>query len=378
MIRPSLTMIFWRILPVFLFLSSDLAAQQNISSDGSEVFQIVEQMPRFPGCENQGLVNEELGSCATQKMLEFVYQNITYPDSARKSAIEGTVVINFVIKEDGRVSDAKVVKEIGGGCGEEALRVVNLMNEKDIRWIPGMQKGQKVKVSFNLPIKYKLKSEDPPPPLPYVIVGKDTIYTEYDGLPSYGEEGELASYLESIAYPAGVDSCVAGCMVTQIFISKDGLVKIGDIFDYSNLGFDYQFEVIKLINATNGKWTAATREGRPVNCYVPLRITFKPKSDACAVVADQYDQAYALAGEAEVLYADKRIEEAVAKWSEALELMPGNSEFLLLRGQAFMEVNENAKACADLQAAKAAVPLAPWVEQMLPFICLEKEEEEGN
>ena len=88
-------------------------------------------------------------------MLQFVYRTLQYPDAARKAGIEGMVVIRFVVGVDGLVKDAKIVREIGGGCGAEALRVVNSMAERDIRWIPGQNRDGAVPVSFNLPVKFK-------------------------------------------------------------------------------------------------------------------------------------------------------------------------------------------------------------------------------
>ncbi len=120
-----------------------------------EIFQVVEEMPRFKGCEHES-DKEKRKICADQKMLEFVYSNIQYPSLARENGIAGTVVLRFYVDTDGSVRDISVVKEVGGGCGAEGLRIVNLMNEGGVRWIPGKQRGRKVKVWFNLPIRFKL------------------------------------------------------------------------------------------------------------------------------------------------------------------------------------------------------------------------------
>lgn len=120
-----------------------------------EIFQIVEEMPRFPGCENEP--DEEVRKeCATQKMLEFIYEHITYPPIARENGVEGTVVIRFIVDKDGLVKEPTVLRDIGALCGEEALRVVKLMNNMPEKWIPGKQRGKPVKVYFNLPVKFKL------------------------------------------------------------------------------------------------------------------------------------------------------------------------------------------------------------------------------
>ncbi len=122
-----------------------------------EIFQVVEQMPRFPGCEDMSGTNEEKKACADQKMLEFIYRNIRYPAIARENGIEGQVVVTFVVDTDGRIQDPKVVRDIGGGCGAEALRVIKMMNDMPERWTPGRQRGRAVNVQFNLPVRFTLQ-----------------------------------------------------------------------------------------------------------------------------------------------------------------------------------------------------------------------------
>jgi protein TonB len=121
-----------------------------------EIFKVVEEMPRFPGCENLA-TSDERKACADRKMLQFIYDNIQYPGIARENGIEGTVVIRFVVEADGSIQKAEVVRDIGGRCGEEALRVVELMSRMPAKWIPGRQRGKPVRVWFNLPVKFVLE-----------------------------------------------------------------------------------------------------------------------------------------------------------------------------------------------------------------------------
>jgi protein TonB len=95
----------------------------------------VEQMPQFNG---------ELNA--------YMSSHLKYPEGARATNIEGQVVIQFVIDEDGTVSDARVMHGVGGGCDEEALRMVNSMP----KWKPGKHNGKAVKVFFSLPIRFVL------------------------------------------------------------------------------------------------------------------------------------------------------------------------------------------------------------------------------
>lgn len=104
-----------------------------------EIFQIVEEMPSFPGGE--------------QKLLEYVAKNVKYPQIARESGIKGRVFISFVVEPDGSVSNVKVLRGIGGGCDEEAMRVVKSMP----KWKPGKQRGKAVRVSYMLPVNFQLQ-----------------------------------------------------------------------------------------------------------------------------------------------------------------------------------------------------------------------------
>lgn len=105
----------------------------------TEIFTVVESMPEFPG----GQV----------KMLEYIARNIKYPPMARESGIQGRVFVNFVVEPSGAVSNVKIIRGIGGGCDEEAIRVVESMP----KWTPGRQRGKAVRVSFNLPVRFTLQ-----------------------------------------------------------------------------------------------------------------------------------------------------------------------------------------------------------------------------
>jgi protein TonB len=142
------------IIALSINFNSGIQAQDKAKE--KEIFKVVEQMPRFPGCENIEAVNNEREHCAKEKMLEYIYTNIRYPEAAKNDSIEGMCVVQFVVEADGSIGDTKLVRDIGGGCGEEAVRVVNTMNAMEEKWIPGKQRGKPVSVIFTLPVKYKL------------------------------------------------------------------------------------------------------------------------------------------------------------------------------------------------------------------------------
>lgn len=100
----------------------------------------VEEMPSFPG-----------GDSERQK---FLFDNIIYPQGASENGIEGTVYIQFVVDTKGNITDVKILRGIGGGCDEEAMRVVKMMPQ----WNPGRQNGRNVRVLYNMAISFKLNS----------------------------------------------------------------------------------------------------------------------------------------------------------------------------------------------------------------------------
>jgi protein TonB len=104
-----------------------------------EIFKIVEEMPSFPGGE--------------AKLMEYVSKNIKYPQIARETGIQGRVFVNFVVEPDGSVSNVTVLRGIGGGCDEEAMRVVKNMP----KWKPGKQRGKAVRVQYMLPVNFRLQ-----------------------------------------------------------------------------------------------------------------------------------------------------------------------------------------------------------------------------
>ena len=128
---------------------------KNISPSDS-VYKEVDQMPFFPGCAD--LVDlEERHSCATQKLLMYIYKNITYPELARETGTQGTLVVRFVVDKTGKVIKPEMVKSLGQGCDVEVLRIIETMPD----WDPGIHQGKPVSVYFNLPVKFKLQGDPP-------------------------------------------------------------------------------------------------------------------------------------------------------------------------------------------------------------------------
>ena len=123
-----------------VFCLTTVSAQKTVvSQKNDKVFDVVEQMPEYPG--------------GMQALFEFISQNIKYPADAQKQKVEGRVLAKFVIETDGSISDIEVVKNAFPSLDAEAVRVIQAMP----KWIPGRQKGQAVRVKFVMPINFSLK-----------------------------------------------------------------------------------------------------------------------------------------------------------------------------------------------------------------------------
>jgi protein TonB len=88
-------------------------------------------------------------------LLRFLSENLRYPSMALETKIEGLVVVQFIIDEKGQISAPSILRGIGGGCDEEAIRVVKRMPA----WKPGKQRNRPVKVRYNLPVRFQLRTD---------------------------------------------------------------------------------------------------------------------------------------------------------------------------------------------------------------------------
>ena len=112
--------------------------KEEVEEVEEEVFLVVEDDPEFPG----GL----------SALSQYLASNIKYPQLAKENNITGKVFVSFVVEKDGSVGQVKILRDIGGGCGAEAVRVVKAMP----KWKPGKQRGKPVRTQFNLPVDFSL------------------------------------------------------------------------------------------------------------------------------------------------------------------------------------------------------------------------------
>jgi len=130
--------IIWLIFGISIIPVGKCLAQQ----DSIEIIDPIEVWPSFPGGE--------------EALIKYLSDSIVYPQEAIDARIQGTVYASFVVENDGSITNVIIMRGIGGGCDEEAVRVIEGMP----KWTPGYQRGIPLRVRFNLPIKFKLPEQE--------------------------------------------------------------------------------------------------------------------------------------------------------------------------------------------------------------------------
>ncbi|MBT8399820.1 MAG: M56 family metallopeptidase [Rhodothermia bacterium] len=228
-----------------------LVAACTEAGPSSEVFTTVETMPELEG----GLAS--------------IQQELAYPEIAKKAGVEGRVVVQFVVDERGVVTDPKVVRGVGSGLDEEALRVV-----RRARFEPGMQAGKPVKVQLSLPITFKLddSSSDSKPPtttsaLPPALPDELADVDEGPVL-----IGGLESIIQEIKYPeVAREAGVEGRVVVSFTVDESGSVTSPEIVQSVGSGLDA--EAIRVTRTA--RFRPAMKDGKPVKARLALPINFK-------------------------------------------------------------------------------------------------------
>lgn len=120
-------------------LISNKSFAQTPTDTTQEIVTMAEVMAQFPGGE--------------EEMFAFINKNLLYPKLAKENAIEGRVIVRFIIQKDGSIDKIEIIRKLNWGCDEEVLRIIQLMP----KWIPGKVNGKPVAMYFTLPIAFKLK-----------------------------------------------------------------------------------------------------------------------------------------------------------------------------------------------------------------------------
>ena len=116
-----------------------IAEPEPVKEEETKVFDVVEQMPSFPG--------------GPSALMQYLSSNIKYPVVAEENGVQGRVVCTFVVEKDGSITDVRVVKSVDPSLDKEAMRVVKGMP----KWIPGKQNGSAVRVKYTVPVTFRLQ-----------------------------------------------------------------------------------------------------------------------------------------------------------------------------------------------------------------------------
>jgi TonB family protein len=241
MIKLPVVYVLW----VLLLVNVNVSAQTpEVVSNDRTVFTIVEQMPVFVGGESA--------------MLAYIQKQLNFPKAAVEANVSGRVYVSFVVEVDGKISSVKVLKGIGYGCDEEAIRVISEMPA----WIPGKQNGINVAVKYNLPIQYRLKDSEE--------AVASNLNAEFPG----GEES-LKNFIKvNLNYPIKAKrKKVQGVCILQFTVLASGMIEEPHL--QNKLGYGCDEEAMRLFQLLPKKWKPAQKNGEVINSIYTLSIPFQ-------------------------------------------------------------------------------------------------------
>ncbi len=247
-------------------LKTPLVYCDTVPAKKSNVYTHVEQQPVFPGGE------------AT--FSRFLAKNIRYPKSARDNKIQGRVIISFVVEPDGGLSDIKVIRGVGYGIDEEAVRVI----QSSPKWKPGMEQGQPVRTQYAVPINFTLDNNNDNNNVATVTTYTDNpVFSAVEQSPSFpGGQPAFEKYLATtIKYPAKArENKTEGRVIITFIVEKDGA--LNDMKVVRSVGDGTDEEAIRVLQASP-KWNPGIQNGRAVRVQYTVPISFSLASNKPAV-----------------------------------------------------------------------------------------------
>jgi len=232
----------------------DLTQDVKKDQTPNHVFTIVETDAEYVGGE--------------KARIAFLSKNIKYPEEARKNGIQGRVYVTFVVEKDGSLTDVQVTRGIGYGCDDEAVRVIKLMPN----WIPGKQRGEPVRVQFNLPIRFSLDSEPTKEEKPKQV----TFVSIVDDMPKYkgGDEAQMAFLNENVKYPEEArKNGIQGVVYVNFVVEKDG--SITGVKVHRGIGGGCDEEAMRVVKLMKFKPGQVDEKPVAVEFNLPIRFTLK-------------------------------------------------------------------------------------------------------
>ena len=239
----------------------EISEKQESRAAEGEVFQVVEEMPEFPG---------GMAEC-----MKWLGQNIKYPAEAKEKGVQGRVIVQMVVEKDGTITNAKVVRGVDPLLDAEALRVVN----QSPKWKPGMQKGEAVRVKYTLPIMFKLNGDSSDSKTAEgqreAIVDENGVHQVCEEMPEFpGGMQECMKWLgKNINYPAEAkEKGTQGRVIIQFVVEKDGSITEAKVARGVDPLLDA--EALRVINSSP-KWKPGKQGGQPVRVKYTIPVAFK-------------------------------------------------------------------------------------------------------
>jgi len=224
----------------------------------NQVFNAVEQVPSFPGGQ--------------QAFSKYLAKNIKYPADAKNNKVEGRSVITFIVEKDGSLSDLKVLRALGSGTDEEAIRVL----KASPKWKPGTQNGRKVRVQYSLPVNFSLSNKVANN---NAVTDVNQVFTAVENVPTFpGGDGAFGKFLATnVRYPkAARDANLQGRVVASFVIEKDG--SLSGIKVIRGLGLGIDEEAVRVLKLSP-KWIPGNQKGKPVRVAYSVPINFTLAAD---------------------------------------------------------------------------------------------------
>ena len=261
----------------------EMTETQIKSVPDSVVFQVVEEMPDFPG--------------GAQALMDYLSKNVKYPAEAHAIGAQGRVIVSFTVKKDGTIADTKVERSVNPYLDKEAMRVIAAMP----KWKPGKQRGEAVNVKFTVPVAFRLTGPELPKaeevkqsdidevvvvgyaakddPTPEGGSGKgeneDEVFTVVEAMPKFpGGQAGLFQYLaRSIKYPViAQKSKEQGRVIIQMIIGKDG--SLSNIKVLRSVSPSLDAEAVRVVG-NMPKWEPGMQKGQPVSVKYTIPIVFR-------------------------------------------------------------------------------------------------------
>jgi TonB family protein len=233
------------------------------SDQANDIFMVVEEQPTFDG--------------GMQAWNEYLKGNLKYPAAAKENGIEGQVFVTFVVDEEGAISDAQIVRGIGGGCDEEALRVI----QASPNWIPGKNGGREVKTRMQVRMVFRTKDSNrqeqasPTNNAASPQVDPADVYMVVDEQATFpGGMSDWSEYLKSnLKYPsAAKEQGIEGAVFITFIVGENGEILQPQIV--RGIGGGCDEEALRVIKESPN-WLPGKKDGAVVKSRMQVRMLFK-------------------------------------------------------------------------------------------------------